>query len=91
MVHTPEGEEQLQNWNEIVHLSLLFLEAIAFEPVIFTTDSSYSAFSYKAHASGLFAPFRKITVWPALTLYRQISSTLNVNFTFVRTLGLSNR
>lgn len=47
MVHTPEGEEKLQNRNEIVHLSLLFLEAIAFEPVIFTTDLSYSAFSFK--------------------------------------------
>lgn len=70
MVHIPEGEEQLQKWNEIVHLSLLFLEAIAFESVIFTTDFSYLAFSYKAYAFGLFAPFRKVTVWPALPLYK---------------------
>lgn len=70
MVHTPEGEEQLQNWNEIVHLSLLFLEAIAFEPVIFTTDFSYSAFSFKAYAFGPSVPFRKVTVWPALPLYK---------------------
>lgn len=47
MVHTPEGEKQLQNWNEIVHLSLLFLEAIAFEPVIFTTAFPYSALTTK--------------------------------------------
>lgn len=91
MVHTPEGEEKSQNWNGIVHLSLLFLEAIAFEPVIFTTDFSYSAFSYKAYAFGLFATFGKVTVWPALPLYSQISSILNVNFTFVRMLGLSHR
>lgn len=70
MVHTSEGEEQLQNWNEIVHLSLLFLEAIAFEPAIFTTDFSYSAFSYKAYVFGLFVPLRKVTVWPALPLYK---------------------
>lgn len=49
MVHIPEGEEQLQNWNEIVHLSLLFLEAIAFESVIFTTDFSYLAFLQSLH------------------------------------------
>lgn len=88
MVHTPEGEEQLQNWNETVHLSLLFLEAIAFEPVIFTTDFfPTQLFRYKACAFGLFAPFRKVT----LTLYRLVSSTLNVIFTFVRMLGLSQR
>lgn len=91
MVHTPEGEQQLQNWNEIVHLFLLFLEAIAFEPVIFTTDFSYSAFNYKACAFSLFALFRKVTVWPALPLNRQISSTLNINVTFLRTLGVGHR
>lgn len=71
MVHTPEGEEKSQNRNEIVHLSLLFLEALAFEPVVFSTDFSCSAFSYKAYAFGLFASFRKVTVWPALPLYSQ--------------------
>lgn len=91
MVHIPKGETQLQNWNEIVHLSLLFLEAIAFEPVIFTTDFSYSAFNYKTCAFSLFAPFRKVTVWPALSLNRQIFSTLNINVTFLRTLGLGHR
>lgn len=91
MVHAPEAEERLQNWNGIVHLSLLFLEAIAFEPVVFTPDSSYSAFSHTACAFVLSAPLRSVTVWPALTLYRQISSTLNVNFTFVRTMVLSHR
>lgn len=89
MVHTPEGEKQLQNWNEIVHLSLLFLEAIAFESVIFTTDFSYSAFHHKGFQS--VCPFRKVTVWPALPLNREISSTLNINVTFLRTWGLGHR
>lgn len=77
-------------WNEIVNLSLLFLEAIAFESVIFITDFSYSAFHYKACAFSLFAPFRKVTVWPALPLIREISSTLNINVTFLRTWGLGH-
>lgn len=28
------GREAIANWNEIVHLSLLFMEAIAFEPYL---------------------------------------------------------
>lgn len=70
MVHTPEGEEQLQNWNEIVHLSLLFLEAIAFEPVIFTTDFfSCSSFSFKI-----------LCFWPACPIQKGSLDTLQSSF-----------